>query len=261
MEVLIRPSMEEVSLLGAAIVAAQVSAKPPSVLGLATGRTPLRLYAELIRRHREEQLDFSRATTFNLDEYVGLSPEHTQSYHFYMRENLFRHVNIPAERQHIPDGCAPDLRAHCLKYESAIRHAGGIDLQLLGLGANGHIGFNEPTGSLNSPTWIKILSEKTLKDNAVHFAKPEEQPRHVITMGIGTILQARYCVVLACGSNKSQAVKAMIEGPVTAMCPASALQHHPRTTVIVDEAAAARLDYVEHYRWVETQKLPWQQHR
>ncbi|MCE0498247.1 MAG: glucosamine-6-phosphate deaminase, partial [Methylacidiphilales bacterium] len=186
MEVIIRDSAEEVSILGAQIVAHMVRLKPRCVLGLATGRTPLRLYTELIRMHQAEKLDFSGVETFNLDEYVGLPHDHPQSYHFYMRENFFRHVNIPERLTHVPDGFAKDLRQHCLEYEAAIKEAGGIDLQLLGIGANGHIGFNEPTGSLNSRTWIKILSEKTLKDNAAHFRTPEEQPRHVVSMGIGT---------------------------------------------------------------------------
>jgi glucosamine-6-phosphate deaminase len=260
MEVIIRDTAEEVSLLGAQIMARQVRRKPASVLGLATGRTPVRLYGELIRLHRKEGLDLSGVTTFNLDEYVGLSADHPQSYHYYMAENLFRHINIPSKATHVPDGCAPDLRAHCLEYERAIEDAGGIGLQLLGIGSNGHIGFNEPTGSLRSRTWIKILSEKTLRDNASHFDSPEQQPRHVITMGVGTILDARHCLVLACGSAKSHAVKAMIEGPVSAMCPASALQMHARTTVILDRAAAARLDHPEHYEWIERHKLDWQQY-
>ncbi|HUB66589.1 MAG TPA: glucosamine-6-phosphate deaminase [Candidatus Methylacidiphilales bacterium] len=260
MEVIIRDSAEEVSVLGAKIVARLVRRKPRCVLGLATGRTPLRLYLELIRLYAAGELDFSGVETFNLDEYVGLPPGHPQSYHFYMRENFFRHVNIPARLTHIPDGCSADLRRHCLDYETAIKEAGGIDLQLLGIGSNGHIGFNEPTGSLNSRTWIKILSEKTLKDNAALFPTPEEQPRHVISMGIGTILEAGHCVVLACGAQKSSAVKAMIEGPVSSMCPASALQLHPRATVIADSAAAARLDHSEHYRWIEQHKLDWQKY-
>lgn len=258
MEVIIRDTAEEVSLLGAQVVAQLLRRKPRCVLGLATGRTPVALYRELIRLHQTEHLDFSQVATFNLDEYVGLAPDHPQSYHYYMKENLFRHINIPAGATHIPNGCAPDLRLHCHEYETAIQKTGGIDLQLLGIGSNGHIGFNEPTGSLRSRTWVKILSEKTLKDNASHFATPDEQPRHVITMGIGTILDARHCVVLACGPQKSHAVKAMIEGAVSAMCPASALQFHPRTTVIIDTPAAARLDYAEHYRWVEQHKLDWQ---
>ena len=260
MEVIIRDTVEEVSLLGAQVVAQLLRQKPQCVLGLATGRTPLRLYRELIRLHEKEKLDFSQVTTFNLDEYVGLPPGHPQSYHFYMRENLFRHVNLPPGSTHIPDGCAPDLRFHCFEYEEAIRAAGGIDLQLLGIGSNGHIGFNEPTGSLNSRTWIKILSEKTLKDNAGLFRTPEEQPRHVVSMGIGTIMEAGHCVVLACGSQKSSAVKAMIEGPVSSMCPASALQLHPRTTVIADASASARLDHPGHYHWIEQHKLDWQKY-
>jgi len=259
-EVIIRDSAEEVSILGAQIVANLLRRKPRCVLGLATGRTPLLLYAELIRLHQAEKLDFSSVSTFNLDEYVGLPHDHPQSYQFYMRENFFRHVNILEESTHVPDGCAADLRLHCLEYEAAIKEAGGIDLQLLGIGSNGHIGFNEPTGSLSSRTWIKILSEKTLKDNAGHFRTPEEQPQHVVTMGIGTILEAAHCVVLACGVQKSSAVKAMIEGPVSSMCPASALQFHPRTTVIADAAASARMDHPEHYRWIEQHKLAWQKY-
>lgn len=258
MEVLIRDTVDEVSLLGAQIVAQLLRRKPHCVLGLATGRTPLRLYGELIRLHQAENLDFSQVITFNLDEYVGLAPDHPQSYHYYMRENLFRHINIPLKSTHIPDGSAHDLRLHCLEYEAAIHAAGRIDLQLLGIGSNGHIGFNEPTGSLCSRTWIKILSEKTLKDNAAHFPNPEEQPRHVVTMGIGTILEAGHCLVLACGSQKSRAVKEMIEGPVSSMCPASALQLHPRVTAIIDASAAALLEQKEHYRWIEQHKLDWQ---
>ncbi len=260
MEILIRDTPGEVALLGASILAGRIRRHPRSILGLATGRTPVRLYRELIRRHREEGLDFSGVTTFNLDEYVGLAPAHPQSYHRYMGEHFFDHVNAAPGSVHVPDGCASDLRAHCLDYERAIATAGGIDLQLLGIGSNGHIGFNEPTGSLRSRTWVKILSEKTLQDNASHFGSPGEQPRHVVTMGIGTILDARQCVVLACGAAKSHAVKAMIEGPVSAMCPASVLQMHPRTTVIVDREAAARLDHPEHYCWVESHQLEWQRH-
>ncbi len=258
MEVLIRDTADEVSLLGSQIVAQLLRRKPRCVLGLATGRTPLRLYEELIRLYRSGKLDFSQVVTFNLDEYVGLPPEHPQSYHYYMREHLFRHVNIPPAATHIPDGYSSDLRLHCQEYENAIADAGGIDLQLLGIGSNGHIGFNEPTGSLRSRTWIKILSEKTLTDNAGNFPNPSEQPRHVVTMGIGTILEAKHCVVLACGAPKSNAVKEMIEGPVSSMCPASALQLHPHVTVIVDASAAAGLQHPEHYHWIEQNKLEWQ---
>ncbi|MCX6935564.1 MAG: glucosamine-6-phosphate deaminase, partial [Verrucomicrobia bacterium] len=158
MEILIQPDGKTGCLLGARVIARKIREKPDCVLGLATGRTPLRLYGELVRMHREEKLDFCRVTTFNLDEYVGLAPSHPQSYRHFMEENFFSHVNIDSSRTHVPEGTATDLRQACRDYERAIRDAGGIDLQLLGLGNNGHIGFNEPTGSLNSRTWIKILS-------------------------------------------------------------------------------------------------------
>src|SRR5436305_741007 len=169
MEVLIRDSAETGCILGAKILATVVREKPDAVLGLATGRTPLRLYQELIRLHRSEGLDFSRVTTFNLDEYVGLPSSHEQSYRYFMQENLFRHINIDLRKTNVPDGTARDLHAECRAYEDKIIAAGGIDLQLLGLGRNGHIGFNEPTGSLRSRTWVKILSEQTLRDNSEGF--------------------------------------------------------------------------------------------
>jgi glucosamine-6-phosphate deaminase len=258
MEILLRPDAATASRDAARIVARLVRAKPDCVLGLATGRTPLRLYEELIRLHREEGLDFSRVRTFNLDEYVGLGATHPQSYRQFMDTELFRHINIRPENTHLPDGCANDLRAECRDYERRIRDAGGIDLQVLGLGGNGHIGFNEPTGSLGSRTWVKILSQQTMRDNADLFADPADVPRHCITMGIGTIMESRRCLLLAFGPKKARAVAAMIEGPVTAMCPASALQYHPRTTAVVDEPASAALVNLEHYRWIDRNKLDWQ---
>lgn len=260
MEILIRPDAEAGCLLGARVIARLVREKPACVLGLATGRTPLRLYQELIRMHREEGLDFSRVTTFNLDEYVGLAPSHPQSYRHFMDENLFRHINIDPANTHVPNGIAEDLHAECRDYEKRIRDAGGIDLQLLGLGRNGHIGFNEPTGSLGSRTWIKILSEQTLRDNSEIFGPLEEMPRHAITMGVGTIMDARRCLLLAFGPAKVRAVASMIEGPISALCPGSALQMHPRATIILDEASAAGLQYADHYRWVDANKLPWQRY-
>jgi len=260
MEVLIRPTPEAASVLGAKIVAEKVREQPDAVLGLATGRSPIRLYDELIRMHREEGLDFSRVTTFNLDEYVGLSPEHPQSYRFFMEERLFRHINIKPENTHLPNGVADDLREACRDYERRIEAAGGIDLQLLGLGSNGHIGFNEPTGSLNSRTWIKILSQQTIEDNAELFDDPDEVPRHCLTMGVGTIMEAERCLVLAFGHGKAKAVASVVEGGLTAMCPGSALQMHPRSMVLIDEDAAARLDHADHYRWIDRNKLPWQRY-
>lgn len=260
MEVLIQNNAEAGCLLGARIIARLVREMPDAVLGLATGRTPMQLYQELIRIHQNEGLDFSRVTTFNLDEYVGLPAAHEQSYRRYMHENLFRHINIDPQRTHVPDGTAADLQAECRDYERRIEGAGGIDLQLLGLGRNGHIGFNEPTGSLRSRTWIKILSEQTLKDNSAVFGDMAHMPRHAITMGVGTILEARRVLLLAYGPAKVRAVAEMIEGPLAAVCPASALQLHPRATIILDEAAAAALKYSDHYRWIDRHKLDWQKH-
>ena len=260
MEVLIRDNADAGCVLGAKIIARVVREKPNSVLGLATGRTPLRLYQELIRMHRDEGLDFSRVTTFNLDEYVGLPPTHEQSFHYFMRENLFRHINIDLARTHVPDGTAQDLHAECRGYEQKIVDSGGIDIQLLGLGRNGHIGFNEPTGSLRSRTWVKILSEQTLKDNSAVFGSFAEMPKHALTMGIGTILEAKRILLLAFGPAKVRAVEHMVEGPLAAICPGSALQQHPRTTVVLDENSAAGLHYADHYRWIDRHKLAWQRY-
>ncbi len=258
MEVLIRDNPDVGCLLGAKMFASVIREKPHAVLGLATGRTPLRLYQELIRMHRDEGLDFSRVTTFNLDEYVGLPATHDQSYRYFMRENFFRHINIDQTRTHVPDGTAADLHTECRGYEQKIADAGGIDLQLLGLGRNGHIGFNEPTGSLRSRTWIKILSEQTLKDNSAVFGSIEKMPKHALTMGIGTILDAKRILLLAFGPAKVRAVEHMIEGPLAAICPGSALQQHPRATVILDENSAAGLHYADHYRWIDQHKFDWQ---
>ena len=261
MEVLIRESAEVGCILGAKIIASVVREKPNAVLGLATGRTPERLYQELVRLHRDEGLDFSLVTTFNLDEYVGLPGTHPQSYRFFMQEKLFRHINIDLRRTHVPNGTAKDLHAECRSYEDRIVQAGGIDIQLLGLGRNGHIGFNEPTGSLRSRTWIKILSEQTLKDNSEVFGSLEAMPKHAITMGVGTILDARRCLLLAFGPAKVRAVEHMVEGPIAAICPGSALQMHPRATVILDENSAAGLHYADHYRWIDKHKLDWQKYQ
>jgi glucosamine-6-phosphate deaminase len=260
MEVLIREHAEAGCILGAKIIARVVRDKPTAVLGLATGRTPLRLYQELIRLHRDEGLDFSRITTFNLDEYVGLPATHDQSYRYFMRENLFQHINIDQGRTHVPDGTAADLHEECRSYERKIEAAGGIDLQLLGLGRNGHIGFNEPTGSLRSRTWVKILSEQTLRDNSAVLGSLAAMPKHALTMGIGTILDARRILLLAFGPAKVRAVEHMVEGPLAAICPGSALQLHPRATMILDENSAAGLQYADHYRWIDSQKLPWQRY-
>ena len=254
MEIIIQPTPEAATHIAARLLGKLIREKPASVLGLATGGTMEALYRQLVSM----KLDWSKLTTFNLDEYVGLSPQHPQSYHSFMWENLFHHVNIPIKSVNIPDGLAKDVPAACEQYERKIFSAGGIDMQLLGIGTSGHIGFNEPTSSLASRTRIKTLTPQTLRDNARFFGNESEVPHHVITMGIGTILESRHCVLLAFGVKKARAIAEAVEGPITAMNPASALQMHPRVTVFLDEAAAAELRMKEYYRWVYDQKPKWQ---
>lgn len=258
MEIVILPTPDAVSVLAARIVARLVRAKPNAVLGLATGSTPVAMYRELIRIHREEALDFSSVTAFNLDEYVGLGPSHPASYQCFMRENLFDQINIRPELTHIPDGLAADVPASCLEYEDKIRNAGGIDLQVLGIGSDGHIGFNEPISSLTSRTRIKTLTPRTRLDNARFFSRAEDVPHHVITMGIGTIMEAREILLLGFGSGKADALSAAIEGPLSANVPASILQMHPRAQVLMDEAAGEKLERREYYRYVFENKPEWQ---
>ena len=241
MEVIVQPTPGEAVTVAARIIARAIRRKPGLVLGLATGSTPLLLYGELARMHREEGLDFREVTTFNLDEYLGIAPDHPASYGRFMRENFFNKVNLNPRRTHVPDGLVKDTPAYCQDYEWAIRSAGGIDIQILGIGSNGHIGFNEPTSSLSSRTRDKILAEQTRRDNARFFATPEEVPHSCLTMGIGTILDSRQCLLLAFGANKADAVAGAVEGPVTSMIPASALQMHQDAKVFVDEPAAAKL--------------------
>jgi glucosamine-6-phosphate deaminase len=254
MEIIIQPTAEAATRIAARLMAKLVREKPAAVLGLATGGTMEPLYRELVRL----KLDWKQVTTFNLDEYVGISPMHPQSYHSFMCEKLFSKVNINVSNVHIPDGLAKDVPAACRHYEEKISTAGGIDLQLLGIGTDGHIGFNEPTSSLASRTRIKTLTPQTRKDNARYFERADEVPFHVITTGIGTILESRHCVLLAFGKNKAHAIAGAVEGPVTAMNPASALQMHPRVTVFLDEEAASELKMQEYYRWVYDNKPDWQ---
>ncbi len=260
MEIIIQPTGREGSLLAARIVARTVREKPRAVLGFATGSTPIPMYRELARLHREEGLDFSSVATFNLDEYVGLAPDHPASFHHYMRQNLFDHINVRPENIHIPDGQAEDIPASCRKYEGAIRTAGGIDIQILGIGTNGHIGFNEPSSSLASRTRIKTLTRQTRLDNAEGFGGIENMPCHVITMGLGTILESRMCLLLAFGAKKAEAVAGMAEGPLTASLPASVLQLHRRAVVILDREAAADLERAEYYEWISEHKPDWQKY-
>lgn len=260
MEVIISKDAPSSSTLAAAHIARVIREKPDAVLGLATGSTPLPLYKELIRLHREEGLDFSNVRTFNLDEYLGLAPEHPASYHHFMWENFFSRVNIQATQVHIPSGLisGPEVPAYCSRYEEEIRSAGGIDVQILGIGSDGHIGFNEPGSSLASRTRIKTLTQRTRADNARFFSSENEVPHHVITMGIGTIMDARRVLLLAFGAGKAEAVSGAVEGPVTASNPASILQLHPEAKSFLDEEAASGLKRRDYYRWVFEKKPSWQ---
>jgi len=258
MEVIIKPDADAVSKEAARLFQRQLARQPASVLGLATGSTPLGLYRELAAMTQAGQIDFSRARSFNLDEYVGLSPDHPMSYRAFMREHLFTHIDIPPENTRLPDGLAPDVARHCAEYEEAIRAVGGIDLQLLGIGTDGHIGFNEPSSSLSSRTRLKTLTPRTIADNARFFGSEDKVPRHVITMGVGTIMEARSVLVLAMGASKAHAVAAMVEGPIMADVPASILQMHRFCALIIDEAAAGQLKRGDYYRWVFDHKPAWQ---
>lgn len=258
MEIIISPDPAAASRKAAQFLAALVRKKPSAVLGLATGGTPVPLYRELARLHREEGLDFSGCTSFNLDEYVGLGAGHPASYRRFMQENLFSSINLPAGRIHIPDGLTADIPAHCAAYEKCISDAGGIDVQLLGIGGDGHIGFNEPTSSLASRTRIKTLTRRTRSDNAHFFASENDVPHHVITMGIGTIMAARAVILLAFGENKADAVAGAVEGPITASNPASILQMHPAAKIYLDEKSASKLARSDYYRWVYDHKPAWQ---
>ena len=247
MEIIVQPTPADAARIAATLIAKAIQRKPTLVLGLATGSTPLRLYDELVRMHQQEGLDLSQIRTFNLDEYLGLPPDHPASYHRFMHENFFKHTNINPRNIHIPDGMTSDITRHCREYEESIKSAGGIDIQVLGIGSDGHIGFNEPTSSLSSRTRDKVLTEQTRRDNARFFSSPEDVPNGCLTMGIGTILDSRQCLLLAFGPGKADAVAGAVEGPVTSMIPASALQMHADAKVFVDEAAATKLKLRSYY--------------
>ena len=254
MEVIIMDTYEEISAAAARVIADLVHNKPDAVLGLATGSTPLGLYKELIRMHKKEGLNFSKVTTFNLDEYVGLTPDHPQSYHHFMDENLFKHINIQPQNTHVPSGTTDDFFSFCEWYEDKIEEFGGIDIQVLGIGGDGHIAFNEPGSSLASRTRVKTLAKQTIDDNARFFSRPEDVPVYAITMGVGTILEAEICLLVANGKGKADAVAAAIEGPVSAACTASALQLHPQAMYFIDEAAASKLKMKDYYKWIQEKK-------
>lgn len=254
MEVIIQKKYEEMCRAAAREVANVLNAKPNAVLGLATGSTPLGLYKELARMYERRELDFSHVTTFNLDEYVGLPISHRQSYYHFMHDNFFQHVNIPPQNIHIPSGTTNNYRAFCEWYERRIKDFGGIDVQILGIGSDGHIGFNEPGSSLSSRTRLKTLAKSTIDDNARFFEDRKDVPIYAITMGVGTILEAKRIILLADGAKKASAIAAAVEGPVTSMITASALQLHPRAKVYLDEAAAGKLKMRDYYDWVYVNK-------
>lgn len=230
----------EVCLQAARIVDRTLRARPETVLGLPTGNTPRALYAELVRLHREAGLSFARASGFALDEYVGIAPDHPGAFRRYLNQALYQQIDLPPERAHFPDGQSADLPAACARYEGEIAAAGGIDLLLLGLGADGHIAFNEPGSSFESRTRIETLTTGTRAANHGAFGR-KAVPHRAITVGIATILESRRCLLLAFGPAKAAAVAQMVEGPQRARVPASALQRHPRATILIDEAAAAGL--------------------
>ena len=241
MNVCVYPNGDLASIAAAVLIAGQVIDKPKSVLGLATGSTPLPIYRELIAMWHRGVIDFGSVTTYNLDEYVGLGPDHPCSYRRFMQENLFSHINVPQDNIHIPNGLAADVDAECAAYDAAIAAAGRLDLQLLGLGANGHIGFNEPAAVFTTHSYCVKLTEQTLKDNRRFFEDGAPMPTHALTMGIASIMQAKRIVLVATGKNKAAAVRAMIEGPVDPMVPASILQMHRHVTILLDADAASLL--------------------
>ena len=254
MEVIILPSIEDWANLGARKVSDLVNSKSNAVLGLATGSTPIPVYEELVRLHNESGLSFSKVKSFNLDEYIGLGPDHSCSYRYFMKEHLFNLIDIEQDFTYVPNGMVDDISEECSKYESAIKKCGGIDLQILGIGSDGHIGFNEPGSSLSSRTRIKTLASETIRDNARFFDDEDEVPRHCITMGVGTILDSKSVLLLAFGEGKADVVAKSIEGPITSMVPASVLQMHQNVTVLLDDKAASKLSRRDYYRDVYSNK-------
>jgi len=258
MEVVILEDAQQVAELGADALQSLLRTRPDATLGLATGSSPLGVYRELGRRHAAGRVSLARARGFLLDEYVGLPADHPQRYRSVIRRELEDLVDLPPEAVAGPDGGARDLPAACADYERQIVAAGGVDLQLLGVGTDGHVAFNEPGSSLSSRTRVKTLTAQTRADNARFFASPEDVPHHVLTQGLGTIREARHLVLIATSSTKATAVRRLVEGPVSASCPASVLQLHPHVTVILDEDAAAELSLADYYRQTYAGKPEWQ---
>ena len=261
MEVVIVDTPRAAALVAADAVTSLLAERPEAVLGLATGSSPLPTYRELVARYEAGALSFAGVTAFLLDEYVGLADDHPQRYRRFIEREFTSLVDLPTGALHGPDGSSSSVAGAGPRYEALIHEAGGIDLQILGIGGDGHIGFNEPSSSLASRTRIKTLTGATRAANARFFGGDVEAvPRHVLTQGIGTILDARHLVLIATGAAKAAPIARAVEGPVTAMLPASALQWHPHVTVIVDEPAAAALTYADYYRETLANKPGWQRH-
>jgi glucosamine-6-phosphate deaminase len=261
MEAIIRPDAQSAARLVEQIIASELRRNPSLVLGLATGSTMDNVYRLLVEKHRKAGLDFSLCRTFNLDEYVGLAPTDPHSYRYYMQSRLFSQVNIDQRNTHLPNGLATDLDAECHNYEDKIHRCGGIDLQILGIGKAGHIGFNEPLSALASRTRVKALSPITVKQNSEFFGGEGKVPRRAITMGVGTILDCRRCILLATGARKAEVIAKAVEGPITSMISATALQLHPHATVVVDEEAGSKLQAAEYYRWIFENEPEWEEFR
>ena len=262
MEVIIRRDADSAAELTTRLIVARLRTKPDLVLGLATGRTMERVYGKLVAGHQSERLDFSQVRTFNLDEYIGVPADDEHSYRFYMNHHLFSRVNIQLANTHIPNGMATDLRAEAERYEQLIRKAGGIDVQLLGIGEAGHIGFNEPLSALMSRTRDKALTPLTLQQNAGMFGGDARKvPKRALTMGVGTILDARELLMLATGATKASILAKAVEGPITAMISASAIQLHRNCKVIVDEDAARELKERDYYDWIFQNEPEWEEFR
>jgi glucosamine-6-phosphate deaminase len=257
MEVVPLGSAAEVAALAADTIEALVGSRPAAVLGLATGSSPMATYAELVARHRAGTgPSYDAVEAFLLDEYVGLPPGHPQSYRATIARELTDDLGLPAERVHGPD--PTDVPTAGPAYEAQLGAAGGIDLQVLGIGSDGHLAFNEPGSSLSSTTRLKTLTEETRRDNARFFGSLDEVPRHVLTQGLGTILRARHLLLIATDAGKAEAIAAAVEGPLSASCPASVLQLHPHATVLLDPSAASLLERADHYREVYASKPDWQ---
>ena len=259
MEVVIQPGAKEIAVLVADAIERLLAEKPDAVLGLATGSSPLAVYDELARRHEAGRISFARARAFMLDEYVGLDAQHPELYRNVIEREIAGRVDFAPGAVQGPDGLAADLPAACAAYEQAILDAGGIDLQILGIGTDGHIAFNEPGSSLASRTRIKTLTSQTRKDNARFFdGDVEAVPQHCLTQGLGTIMEARHLVLVATGEGKAEAVRQLAEGAVSAMWPATIMQYHRHATVLLDDASASGLERGDYYRETYATKPHWQ---